>query len=566
MTALHDQGEAAPRTVASRGGIVRAGVRIARADLAGRPVQTALTALAIFAAATALVVTLALRSGLDDPFAAAQEATKGSHVAVYGDGDLAPLAQLPGVVADDLRPRLNVLTTFPGAPGSETLRGGAINVGLEALPAADAAVDVPRLTDGRRPASADEALVERSFAREFGLRVGDTLSLQRDDGTLEVTIAGLAVTTEQATYPRWRPGIVWAPASTVTQSPGAAQRLGVRLADPEATDAFIAAAQRALPHSNLRFVDWHEVRDTITDQARTNTIIIGVNTLLALIAVGFTVATVISGRVLAQRRQIGLLKAIGLTPRGVVALLVAEYAALALAAGVLGLVAGIAIAPLLLKPMSNLLATPVPSAFATWHAAALAGADRGRGRDLRRAARAARRAPEHRRRARARPRLAHRRRIEGRTRGRRAASPGRGPARRQGRVHEPLARRADRRRADDDGDHARRRALDGSDLRPRDRRPGAARQAVGPARRARRPGRGHRARDRPRRARRGPRDHDHQLPGDDAAGRAAGARARRRLPGLRRTPSRTGARSPAPARRSPGAASTSGSGSRSATT
>ena len=83
------------------------------------------------------------------------------------------------------------------------------------------------------------------------------------------------------------------------------------------------------------------MRDTITDQTRTNTIIIGVNTLLALIAVGFTVATVISGRVLAQRREIGLLKAIGLTPRGVVALLVGEYVgASALAAGLLGLIAG----------------------------------------------------------------------------------------------------------------------------------------------------------------------------------------------------------------------------------
>ena len=41
-----------------------------RADLRSRrPAQTALTAVAIFAAATALVVTLALRAGLDDPFA-----------------------------------------------------------------------------------------------------------------------------------------------------------------------------------------------------------------------------------------------------------------------------------------------------------------------------------------------------------------------------------------------------------------------------------------------------------------------------------------------------------------
>ena len=113
----------------------------------------------------------------------------------------------------------------------------------------------------------------------------------------------------------------------------------MRLADPEASSAY-SRRDRARAAAAAAFTDWHDVRDTITDQARTNTIIIGVNTLLALIAVGFTVATVISGRVLAQRREIGLLKAIGVTPRGVVALLVAEYVALALAAGLLGLLAG----------------------------------------------------------------------------------------------------------------------------------------------------------------------------------------------------------------------------------
>src|SRR5206468_9121999 len=111
-----------------------------------------------------------------------------------------------------------------------------------------------------------------------------------------------------------------------------------------ATDPFEAALERALPGRRLNVVDWHEVRATITDQTQTNTIIIGVNTLLALIAVGFTVATVISGRVLAQRREIGLLKAVGLTPRGVVALLLGEYLAIGLAAALLGLLAGMAIA------------------------------------------------------------------------------------------------------------------------------------------------------------------------------------------------------------------------------
>jgi putative ABC transport system permease protein len=320
-----------------------AAARIARADLLGRPVQTGLTALAIFAAATALVVTLALRSGLDDPFEAAQRATKGADVSAYGPGDLSDLASLPGVVAADSRPVAHESTTLAGTP---------VTLGVEAMPSAGAAVDVPHVTAGRRPAAPGEALAERSFAHETGLRVGDTLQLDRGP----VRITGLAVTTEQATYPRWRPGIVWAPGVASPTS-----RAAVRLADPEATDAFKRQALRR--HPGLRFTDWHDVRDTITDQARTNTIIIGVNTLLALIAVGFTVATVISGRVLAQRREIGLLKAIGITPRGVVALLVAEYAALAVAAGLLGLIAGTVIAPLLLEPMSNLLATPTPSAF-----------------------------------------------------------------------------------------------------------------------------------------------------------------------------------------------------------
>ncbi len=330
---------------ARRAGALRAAARLARADLLARPGQTILTAVAIFAAATALVVTLALRSGLDDPFADAMADTRGAHMAVYGelsDADAAALAGLPGVVASDVRARENVQTA---------LGGTTVEVGVETLPAADAPVDRPHVTEGRRPAAAGEVLVERSFARETGLRVGDAFELG--------TVVGLAVTTQQATYPRWDPGLVWA---TSVDAP--ARRVGVRLADPEATDAFAAAARRALPGTRLAFADWHEVRDTITDQTRTNAIVIGINTLLALFAVGFTVATVIGGRVLAQRREIGLLKAVGFSPRGIVALLVGEYLAVGLVAALLGLAAGALIAPLLLEPMSNVLATPTPSALA----------------------------------------------------------------------------------------------------------------------------------------------------------------------------------------------------------
>ena len=102
-----------------------AAFRLARADLLGRPGQTALTAFAIFAAATALVVTLALRAGLDEPFADAMDQTNGAHVSVYGeltDADVETLASLPGVAAAESRPRANVQAPLAGA---------SVDVGLE---------------------------------------------------------------------------------------------------------------------------------------------------------------------------------------------------------------------------------------------------------------------------------------------------------------------------------------------------------------------------------------------------------------------------------------------------
>src|SRR3954447_9348878 len=341
-----------------RRGILSGYLRIARADLLARRGQTALTALAIFAAATALVVTLALRAGIDDPFADAQRATRGADVGITGatltPDQIAKLTSRPGVTASDTRPA--AFATTPLARGPAELR-------IEGLPAPTVPVDVPHVTDGRRPSAANEVLLERSFARETGLKPGDTIHLDAraagQDQTLRV--AGLAVTTEQATFPRWDPALAWAPAATV-RALGTGPRVAARLEDREPAAAYIAQAQNEL--TGVAITDWHDVRETITDQTNTNTVIIGVNTLLALIAAGFTVATVISGRVLAQRREIGLLKAIGLTPRGVVATLVGEYLLVALAAGVLALVAGAAIAPLLLKPMANLLATPTPSALA----------------------------------------------------------------------------------------------------------------------------------------------------------------------------------------------------------
>ena len=75
---------------------------------------------------------------------------------------------------------------------------------------------------------------------------------------------------------------------------------------------------------------------------------LGSASLAALLAVGFIIANAIGGRILASRRDIGLLKAAGFTPGGVTALFVVENLIVAGAASIVGTAVGIALSPLLL--------------------------------------------------------------------------------------------------------------------------------------------------------------------------------------------------------------------------
>ena len=87
----------------------------------------------------------------------------------------------------------------------------------------------------------------------------------------------------------------------------------LRLRDPQAAAAF---AERLASEQQVRVGDWLEARRDFTDESRRTLAILGTSTLLALLAAGFTLATAIGGRVLADRRRIGLLRAVGVTPRG----------------------------------------------------------------------------------------------------------------------------------------------------------------------------------------------------------------------------------------------------------
>lgn len=130
--------------------------------------------------------------------------------------------------------------------------------------------------------------------------------------------------------------------------------LNLRLARPALAPSF------ATGHSSARFSvlglsAWQDIarEDGNLVLSEQRALVVG-STLLALLAVA-SVAVLVGSRMADQTRRVGLLKAVGCTPRLVAAVLLAGNLILALAAAGLGLAAGWLAAPLLTHPSSGLI-------------------------------------------------------------------------------------------------------------------------------------------------------------------------------------------------------------------
>ena len=154
------------------------------------------------------------------------------------------------------------------------------------------------------------------------------------------------------------PGLVWL---TEADARGLAPTeealsyvVNLKLADPADAPAFVNA--RFPTNWNAPVLQsWQDIRDghdqMVQDQRRV--LLIG-SRLLGLLAVA-SVAVLVGGRMADQTRRVGLLKAVGGTPRMVAVVLLTEYLVLALLAAAAGLAAGWLAAPLLTDPGAGLL-------------------------------------------------------------------------------------------------------------------------------------------------------------------------------------------------------------------
>ena len=349
---------------------MRGALRWVQTDLRVHRAQSALTVAVIAGVVTALVLAVMLLEGALNPWQQLFNRTKGADVLVY-------LAS--GTSADKLRAIAGV--TEVAAPyqfaAATLVQGGQkSHVQVDGMTPKLPAMSAPLVVAGTwlqagQPDS-DGVVIEASFAAAAGVGLGSKIVLDGVDGTtVPMQIIGIADTTDQGFYPQWTPGLIWAQQGLLAKvepiPSETTEVVGLRLADPSAAgtaqitqDAFNAYNPSANPPVE-RVTTRQQVMDSMATDDRLLGELLALFGVIALIGAPCAIANVTSGRVLMQRQDLAMLKALGFTPGQVVGMLLAEQFALGLAGTALGLAAAqIATSPAFVHPAAGIGVTLAP--------------------------------------------------------------------------------------------------------------------------------------------------------------------------------------------------------------
>ena len=335
---------------------MRGTLRWARADLRARRGQALLTVGVVAGVVAALILATMLLQGAVNPWQQLFDRTRGADVLIsFTNGtNTSDLHSLPGVQA----------VAPPYQAASATLKQSAVRspVELRAMTPVLPAISAPLVVAGTwlRSGTPDGVVLEASFAAAVHVGVGDWITVDGIDGTeVQMLVIGIADTADQGFYPQWTPGLIWVQQRLLTRvepNPSETEEVvGLKLYDYSA----VAAGQVVQTIWNLyngpdqnsasavqRYSTWQQVEQSMASNDRLLGLLLALFGIIALVAAPCAIANVTAGRVLVQRQDIAMLKALGFTPGQVVRMLLAEQTLLGAAGAGLGLVvARVAISP-----------------------------------------------------------------------------------------------------------------------------------------------------------------------------------------------------------------------------
>jgi putative ABC transport system permease protein len=224
--------------------------------------------------------------------------------------------------------------------------------------------------EGSRPREGGIVL-ERSLASALHLRVGSRLRFAAPGGSITLPVVGTAISPSQPRYPRSNPGLAWVTRAAFERIEPDRSRWtwtqAVRLTDPATAPAFATRAAAVGAPGPFLVRTWEQQREEALRDTQPLTIILMAYTIVLLVVVFAVVAILVGARPSTQHREIGLLKAVGLTPRQITIAFALESAALGLIAVVIGFAVGAVLAPRLAAPTAETLLASPTTAASPWH-------------------------------------------------------------------------------------------------------------------------------------------------------------------------------------------------------
>ena len=306
-----------------------------------RPARSALTTAAVVLGVTSVTLAIGLASSVTT-YRKAQARTdavqlnvfagkgpNGSGPALSDPADESLLRSLPG--SAHVTASANLLMRQVGVPETVMVkfyRGDATTLGYEML-------------TGQWPDGPGQVAVSERFLRQRGLAVGDTVTLERNGRRARVRIAGqVLLNTSNVIMSNWPTLALVAPGTRpdnyeIQLKPGAdtaAYLAGVKAGDP---GLYVFAADDSDPFIAIILL-------TVT----LLTLMLG-----TVAALGVFNTVVLNTR--ERRRDLGMLKSIGMTPRQVTLMVVTSMAALGALGGLVGIPIGIVIHRLVLPAMAR---------------------------------------------------------------------------------------------------------------------------------------------------------------------------------------------------------------------
>jgi putative ABC transport system permease protein len=334
------------------------GVRLPRSVSLGlgvpfaRPARSALT----LAAVVLGVMTVTLAIGVTMSINAYQGAVNPSHpdrvelTAMTGENAMLPPPdkdappRTPPKLSDTEDEAM--LRSLPGAVHVAAIANRTVNLtgGNQRVEAqfvrGDGAETGPQVLSGHWPSRAGEIAVSSRFLNQRGLALGDTLTIEVDGRRVPVRIVGMVLVNSD--------GIMyadWATLERLAPDERAGQYV-VDLAPGTDQQAYLDAVTAGDPGLVFQPEPEHG-----SDQAA---VLISAATVLTLVlgvvaALGVFNTVVLNAR--ERRRDLGMLKSIGMTPRQVVTMMVTSMGALGVVGGLVGLPLGIGLQQLLAPAM-----------------------------------------------------------------------------------------------------------------------------------------------------------------------------------------------------------------------